>query len=316
MALPVGQTITLNSQISTGVAPGQSQYKAAAGPTKIIGTRVVNGQLYYNIDQTGIGGGTGWTPASQLEPAAAAPNPTPTASSNSSAPTQSAAPQNPLQQVNQLIQDSFQKLQGEVVKRFGDYQAGKPFRVDEVLAEKGQQAKEQIDPYYNEKLGDYLLGVTRKINRGTDDTKSLLDELSTSTENYTGRAKVALDESINKAEQGFADSGLFGSGDQLASEGALKYDTGNNITDYTRKAGIQADQLNTGLTRNIQDINAAKTSDVRDLERARLTDTTTRAADLTKEAGQQYIQGFNATLPPELQAANGFDMLKSLGIYG
>lgn len=231
------------------------------------------------------------------------------------APVQAQTQLNPLQQVNQVIQDTFQKLQNEVIKKFGEYRAGKPFRVDEVLAEKGAAAKEQIDPYYNEKLGDYLTGVTNKINRSTDDTKDLLTELSTGVENYTGRAKVALDESVNKAEEGFAESGLFGSGEQLATEGQLKYDTGNAIDDYTRKSDIQTKQLKTGLDRTLTDINLGKNDYVRNLERNRFTDIQNRAGQLTKEAGQQYIQGFKAVLPPEMQASSGFDLLKDLGIY-
>lgn len=310
MALSSGQTFTLNNTISTGSAPGQSQYKVpAGGQVKILNTRVVNGQTYYDIQH--IGGGTGWTPANQLEPAAQISAPAPAASNSN--PAQVA--QNPLQQVNQTIEDTFQKLQNEVIQKFGEYRAGKPFRVDEVLAEKTNEAKEQIDPYYNEKLGDYLLGVTRKINRGVDDTKDLLDELTSNTDNYTGRAKIALDQSIDQAEQGFADSGLFGSGQALATEGKLKYDSNNSISDYMARSDSQRKQVTTALSRNIEDINSAKTADVRDLERNRLTDVTTRAADLTKDAGQQYIQGFQGTLPPQLQASNGFDILKSLGIY-
>jgi hypothetical protein len=223
--------------------------------------------------------------------------------------------QNPLSQVNQTIQDSFQRLQDEVMKRFGEYRAGKPFRVDEVLAEKGAAAKEQIDPYYNEQLGDYLLGVTRKINRGADDTKALLTELTATTDSYVGKSGINLDESIRKAEEGYADAGLFGSGEQVAAEGQQKYTTGSDLADYTRKADFQSNQLKTGLARNNEDILAGKNDYVRNLERSRFTDEQTRTADLTKEAGQDYIRGFKSILPPELQASNGMDLLSSLGIY-
>lgn len=222
---------------------------------------------------------------------------------------------NPLESVNKIIQDSFQSLQSEVAQKFGEYRAGQPFKIDDVLAEKGSQAAEQIDPYYNEALTNYLTGVKRKIERGTTDTKDLLTELSANTESYTGQAKLALNESVNKAEQGFAESGLFGSGEQLRTEGLLKTDTGNNLADYTRKSDYQKRQLDLGLSRNLEDIGSDKSSFVRDLERSRFTDTEQRKADLAKEAGQQYISGFKATLPPQLQAASGFDLLKDLGIY-
>ena len=63
----VGQTYKLNSSVATGVAPGQSQYSAPAGSQLTIkGSRVVNGQTFYDIDQTAFGGGTGWASASSL----------------------------------------------------------------------------------------------------------------------------------------------------------------------------------------------------------------------------------------------------------
>jgi hypothetical protein len=235
---------------------------------------------------------------------------------NASAPAANpTAPVNPLQQVNQTIQDSFQKLQDEVVKKFGEYKSGKPFNVDEVLADKTKQAKEQIDPYYDQILGDYLLGVTRKINRGADDTRDLLSELSASTDSYTASARNTLEDATAKAEQGFADAGLTGSGDALRTEGQLKQDTGANIADYTRKSDLQAKRLTDANGRNIEDVNLQKAGYLSDLERNRFTDTSTRASQLTKEAGQQYIQGFQSVLPTSLQSASGFDMLKSLGIY-
>lgn len=82
----VGDTISIGGGIVSGVAPGQSQYKTGAGATKIIGTQNVNGQTYYNIDQSGIGGGTGWVLGSALGGAAASPAGTPAPSANSPAP--------------------------------------------------------------------------------------------------------------------------------------------------------------------------------------------------------------------------------------
>lgn len=221
----------------------------------------------------------------------------------------------PLEQINKSIQDSFQKLQTEVTKRFGEYQSGKPFRIDEVLAAKKTEAKEQIDPYYDQLLGDYLLGVTRKINRGVDDTRDLLSELKTSTTEYLNDAQLNQDNAINQAESGFAENGLTGSGDALRAEGQIKQGTGTGVDQYLRKTGAQQKNLQTGLTRNIEDITADKTNYVTNLEQNRSTDTNQRAGTLAKESGQQYIRGFQATLPTELQSASGFDMLKSLGIY-
>ncbi len=73
MALPVGSTYTLGSTVKTGIAPGGTQYSAPEGSQlKVKNTRTVGGQLYYDIDQTAYGGGTGWVLGSALESAVAA----------------------------------------------------------------------------------------------------------------------------------------------------------------------------------------------------------------------------------------------------
>lgn len=221
----------------------------------------------------------------------------------------------PLDQVNQTIQDSFVKLQDEVRKRFGEYNSGKPFKVDEVLANKRLAAKEQIDPFYDQQLGDYLLGVQRKIDRGANDTRDLLTELTASAESYEGAARNTLEAATRQAEQGFADNGLLNSGEALAAEGALKENTGSTLDDYMRKTNMQKKNLITANNRNIEDVTLGKKDFVSNLERNRFTDVESRASSLTKEAGQDYIRGFQQTLPTQLQTASGFDMLKSLGIY-
>lgn len=73
----VGDTINISGGIASGVAPGGAQYKTGAGATKIIGSRTQGGQLYYNIDQTGIGGGTGWVLGSSISGAVATTTPPP-----------------------------------------------------------------------------------------------------------------------------------------------------------------------------------------------------------------------------------------------
>lgn len=217
--------------------------------------------------------------------------------------------------VNQMLQDSFQKLINEANQRYGDYRQANPFVFDEVLSQKTTEAKEQIDPYYNETLGDYLTGVQRKIQRGEQDTRDLLAELNADTSSFTRDLQFSLNENLNKAREGYAGAGLFDSGQRLRQEGILGYEAGNKLGDFTRGQQFKQNQLQTGLNRSLEDIALGKKQDVRNLERSRYTDIGTRAGQLTKEAGQQYVSGFRATLPPELQAASGFDLLQDLGIY-
>lgn len=64
----IGDTITLSGAIKTGSAPGQEQWTLDQGQqVKVLNTRSVNGQQYYDIQH--IGGGTGWTLASGLDAA-------------------------------------------------------------------------------------------------------------------------------------------------------------------------------------------------------------------------------------------------------
>lgn len=217
--------------------------------------------------------------------------------------------------IAQSIEDSFRRLQQEVVKRFGEYKGGKPFKIDEVLADKTKQASEQIDPYYNETLSDYLTGVTRKISRSTQDTQDLVTELTADTRQYTEQSRQNLSEAILKAQEGFADAGLFDSGSRLRTEGLATANSANNLANFNRGQDFKIGQAQTGLNRNLEDIGLNKKIDVRNIERSRFTDTQNLAGTLAKEEGQRYIQGFQQTLPNELKASSGFDLLKDLGIY-
>ena len=221
----------------------------------------------------------------------------------------------PIQSVNQAIENSFQKLTQEVFKRFGEYKTNHPFRIDEVLAQKAGEAKEQIDPYYNETLTDFLTGINRRIERGSQDTKDLLAELQADTSSYQRDTQLALQENINKAKEGYAGSGLYDSGARQRTEGLLQTETGNRSEDFMRKQGLRENQLKTGLSRELQDVGTQRTQQVRDIERSRFTDIEQRKSQLAKESGQQFVTGFRATLPPELQANSGFDLLQDLGVY-
>ena len=216
----------------------------------------------------------------------------------------------------QRAEDTTRRIAQEIQTRFKQYETAKgPFSLDEVLVAKQGEAKEQIDPYYNETLSDYLLGVNRKRQRSQEDTRDLLGELQATTESFTGSTKLKLDEALNRAREGFAESGLFESGARFRSEGMLERETGDTLADYTRRAGLREKGLRTGLSRGLEDIGTAARGQERDIERERFTSVETRAGELAKRSGQQYVSGFQQTLSPELQANTNFDLLKQIGIY-
>ena len=207
----------------------------------------------------------------------------------------------PAQQAEEAVRRSAQEIQS----RFKEYETAKgPFSLDEVLVAKRGEAKEQIDPYYNETLSDYLLGVNKKRQRSEEDTRDLIGELQAPSESFSGSLKLKLDEALNRAREGFAESGLFESGARYRGEGRLE-----------QAAGEEAKRLRTGLTRSLEDIGTEARGQERNIERERFTNVETRAGELAKRAGQQYVSGFQQTLSPELQANTNFDLLKQIGVY-
>lgn len=223
--------------------------------------------------------------------------------------------QDPGQRAEETLLQAQQKLQEETNRLFKEYNTKNPFMYDQVLADKAAQAKEQVDPYYNETLTNYLTGVSNKISRSKQDTQDLLGELSATTESYTGQLKNRLNEAINSAAQGKADAGLFDSGARYREGGQLTNSANEDLTDFNRQQAYKTNLANTGLERTLTDTGLAKTQDVRNLERDRATDINTTAAQLAREQGQSYVSGFYNTLPPALQANTGMDLLKQIGIY-
>lgn len=221
----------------------------------------------------------------------------------------------PNARADQSILDSFRQLQAEANKRVSEAMSRNPFRLDEVLAQKRTQAKEQLDPYYNETLGDYLTGIQRKITRSSQDTQDLLGELRATSDSFTGTTKLRLDEALNKSAQGFAEAGLYQSGARFREEGLLRRETGDVLSNFERQQGLRTKQAEVGLGRTLEDIAFQRKGTVRDIERERTTGIETLSGQLAQEAGQKYSAGIYASLPPELQANQNFDILKQIGIY-
>lgn len=280
-----------------------SSFSARTNLAKQQGISNYTGTADQNLKLLGIlrGGGGG-----QSQNQAPAPSP-----ASTSTPAVSA---NPLQEVNTLIQDSFNKLKNDASTLFGKYKENHPFNFDQVLASKTAQAKEQIDPYYNETVTDYLTGVHRRLGRSKEDTRNLLSELNAQTESFSAGTKLALSRAIEKSQQGYADAGLLNSGAAFRDTGLATVSSNQTLADYLRGQTFKANTATTGEQRIAEDTALAQKMDVRNIERQRLTDIEARKAQLAKEAGLQYVQGFQSTLPPELQANTGFDLLKSLGI--
>lgn len=222
----------------------------------------------------------------------------------------------PVERADQSILDAYTELVGQRNTRFADYERQKgPFSLDEVLVSKRAEAGEQVDPYYNELLGDYLTGVKMKRERSVADTQDLLGELTATEESFTGSERMALTEAKNRAAEGFADAGLFNSGSRFRNEGLADVESQGRSEDFFRQSGLRRTRAETGLSRTLADLGFETKGRERDIARERYTETENLASRLARESGQRYVSEFQQTLPPELQGNTGFDLLKSIGIY-
>ena len=123
MALNQGWTYTLHGGIKTGVAPGQSQYSVGTGQqVKILNTKNVGGQTYYDIQH--IGGGTGWTPASMLESALGLKAAAPIAKKTTATPKATVTPLTTIaQQLGQQGQTALTGYLQPLQTAYGEYAA-------------------------------------------------------------------------------------------------------------------------------------------------------------------------------------------------
>lgn len=232
----------------------------------------------------------------------------------------------PEQQIDQALLQSVQSLQDESNRLFSEYNQKYPFIFDEVLKQKTKEAMQQqgIGPeapettFYNEKLSDYLLGVDRKKGRGIQSANQLLSELQRQTQSYSQDTQLRLQQALNRATSGYADIGLGSSGERYGAEGALKAGYQQNVEDFMGGQQLRAGQEQQSLDRYLQDLSLGKQTDVRNLYRESGEAVKTLAGQLTKEQGQKYTTGFQATLPPQyqgLQSNQSLDLLKQIGIY-
>src|SRR2546430_8103713 len=242
---PVGSMVTAEHSSNTAASPqlvAQGQSYGQIGPqnqAKVLGYRYINGKTYINLDFRGSGGGTGWAefdanayhPAAQLAPANAAPAP-------------SAA-----QTIQQSLEDQVQKYKDTA----GRFDAAHPFAFDEALAR--EAATQQNDPYYQQKLSDFIQGVTTQRSRGLQDEQNVLNDLKAGTESFTTKNTTDLNRALTASRAGVADSGLFFSGARGTQEGQITNDSAQSLNDFltgqaqkTREAGLGYTRLNEDLT--------------------------------------------------------------------
>lgn len=135
----------------------------------------------------------------------------------------------------QIIEEYTSSKIDEWNKKFNEYAKANPFDPDKALTEEKAKVQQRLDPYYKQTLNDYLQGVETKKSRSLQDESTILSELNADREFYSGQAAQNLDNALEQSREGFADAGLYGSGQQLRASGKLQSESSNNLSDYLRR---------------------------------------------------------------------------------
>lgn len=179
------------------------------------------------------------------------------------------------------IVQAYDRVKTEYFSKASEFDTKNPFAFDEALA-KGA-AKLEIDPYYDQKLGDFLLGVTTTRSRGVQDEKSLLTEINQDIDTYTGKSQFLVDRAVRQAEEGQADANLFDSGAAKALSGELKLEAKENQSNYMtgQERRIGDTRLKTG--RLLEDLGNQERIGTRDIN-------TSREFDILSDVKRQGLE--------------------------
>lgn len=175
---------------------------------------------------------------------------------------------NPLDAVNRTIQtavDAYSKQFDEYTKKGKEFDTSNPFVYDDVLANQKTVAKQELDPYYQQTLGDFLTGIQTQRTRSVEDQHNLLDQLGANEDTFNRNQQQNETQSIEQANNQAADNGLYGSGQQLRTTGQIQANTNQNVGDYAANAQRQRNQSDLTVGRTAQDLALQESQRRRDL---------------------------------------------------
>lgn len=159
--------------------------------------------------------------------------------------------------------EEFFKPYEEAAARSKEYDEKNPFTFDEALAR--ASAKERFDPYYDSELNDFVTGISRQRERGTQDEEKLRQEISTDTEKYVGRAARDLNDAIQASNEGYAGAGLFFSGQRTRREGQIGIKGNEAISDIQTEGQRKIDESQTRQGRLLEDLASSEATGRRKL---------------------------------------------------
>lgn len=159
----------------------------------------------------------------------------------------------------------YEQLAEEYKKRYNEYDSKNPFNFDKVLEEESTKAGERLDPYYKQTLSDYLSGVNRKKQRSLEDERTLLTNLSEDIDTYQGNERVALEDTLERTRQGYADAGNYFSGARLRAEGQAMGESEKGLGTYLKGQERRQEEIQTTATRGREDLAEEQRQRQRDL---------------------------------------------------
>ena len=163
---------------------------------------------------------------------------------------------------NKIIEAQKKSIEEET-KFLEEYTATNPFIFDEELARKSAVA--EYEPYYAELLKDYTSDIDLRRGSIQDETKLLakMKEMDTAS-----RAR-SYQQAVGRAEEGFAGSGMFFSGNRAKGVGEMNVDytvgekrEGEIYNRRQSEYGTQLGALDSDLYRKSRDIEREKKSAV------------------------------------------------------
>lgn len=160
-----------------------------------------------------------------------------------------------LDPTGQYIQNTVQKLDEQYFGKIKEYDKNNPFIYDDVLKQEIAKAGTRLDPYYIQTLNDYTRGIDLTKSRSTEDLRKTLANLTSDISSYTETTKNNLADALEKSRQGYADVGLYFSGNEARNVAKTGLDTNNTLNEYTRGKQTSMDTATTSDQRAQQDAN-------------------------------------------------------------
>jgi len=209
-----------------------------------------------------------------------------------------------------ILGESKAKLQ-EQVTFLKDFLNANPLGYDEVLAR--EMASEKYKPYYTEVLSDFVEPLQKKIAASTEDETRLIGELSRQeklgTKQMTRETQLALEAS----REGFAGSGLFGSGVQRQSTAITGIKGKETLDDFLAKIDVNKEQTTAEQAR-IRDEAATsianKQRDIfgtgRDYETAVTSDVESQRGTALKQRGLRAIEAVGSRFGEPLSSVPSY----------